>query len=97
MKKDKPWTKAQLKLLGNMADGEVAKRTGRTRNAVATKRIRSEIAAYPHTNGYNWERWEVKLLGKMTDQDAADVLGVSRRTVVRERQRRGIAAFGKAV
>lgn len=47
----RPWTMAELALLGAAADCEIAKRLGRSIAAVRAKRIRMEIESYTKPRG----------------------------------------------
>jgi hypothetical protein len=67
--KDKdPWTPETLALLGTMSDGELAKRIGRTKEAVFEYRRRRGIKAY---RANPWGETELGLLRSYTDKEIA--------------------------
>lgn len=87
-----PWTAAQTKLIGTMTDSALAKRLGRTRRAVSSKRDSLGIAAFtPHRR--QWTPAELKLLGTMPDSAVAKKLGCGRLHVTLTRLRLGVECF----
>lgn len=88
----KSWQSAELSQLGKATDAAIARRIGRTRKAVETKRLLLGIP--PKTpRRRKWTAHEVNLLGTMSDAALAERLGIWGRTVMIERQRRGVGAF----
>lgn len=90
MKPDhKPWTKAEMRLIGSASDAAVARRIGRTPRAVAAKRRElGQPPAVPHRR--SWTRRELKLLGTISDAQLAARLGCGRLTVLKKRRAMGI-------
>jgi hypothetical protein len=74
----RPWTPEQDQLLGVLTDDEAAARTGRTRNAVLSRRRRLRKKC-PTCSWTHWTPAQVKLLGTMPDRELARRL---RRTVL---------------
>jgi hypothetical protein len=82
------WTKRQLVLLGTAPDEEVARRTGRTAEAVRQKR---EELGIPNPAGNRWTVEEVALLGTMPDTKVASRVARSVSAVTQKRIKLGIA------
>jgi hypothetical protein len=78
---------ADLALLGKLTDDEVARRTGRSWNAVRQKR---EELGLPNSAAGRWAAEEVALLGTLADEEVARGLGRSLRSVIRMRRKLGI-------
>src|SRR2546426_10086052 len=77
------WTPQEIKLLGTKPDAELARKIGRTVEAVSLKRQKLGIEA-PLQPAWNEE--EIKLLGTKTDREGARIVGrIS--AVVRGQQR----------
>ena len=76
------WTKKDLALLGKIPDNEVARRTGRTPDAVRQKR---EELGRPNPAGSRWTEEEVGLLGTMTDGEVAKKLVRSQSAITQKR------------
>ena len=72
----RPWRLDELSLLGKMSDGEVARLTGHSEYAVATKR-RSLRLVNPGMKVRPWTAQEDALLGKARDAEVARTLGRS--------------------
>ena len=87
----RPWTRDEMELLGVKSDTEVARLTGRLREAVARKRIQLKIASVPLSR--HWADTEVVLLGTASDDTVAQVIGRSKQVVTRKRKALGIAPF----
>jgi hypothetical protein len=81
------WSDADLALLGTLTDDEVARRTGRSWNAVRQKRQERGI---PNPAAGRWAAEEVALLGTRADDEVARGLGRSLRSVIRMRRKLGI-------
>jgi hypothetical protein len=81
------WSDADLALLGTLTDDEVARRTGRSWNAVRQKR---EELGLPNPAAGRWAAEEVALLGTLADEEVARGLGRSLRSVIRIRRKLGI-------
>ena len=62
------WTKAEMRLPGELPDPEVAERTGRSENAVRQKRTKLGI---PNPSGHGWTAEELDLLGTAPDAEVA--------------------------
>lgn len=88
----KPWTAAEIALLGTESDSRVAKKLGRTVGAVAwARREKAGIVRPPTVEHEVWARPEsVALLGTMPDAALAELLCVSYDAVYRARVKRGI-------
>jgi hypothetical protein len=81
------WTAKDLALLGKLTDDEIARRTGRSWNAVRQKR---EELGLPNPAAGRWAAEEVALLGTLADEEVARGLGRSLRSVIRMRRKLGI-------
>jgi hypothetical protein len=81
------WSDADLALLGTLTDDEVARRTGRSWNAVRQKR---EELGIPNPAAGRWAAEEIALLGTRADEEVARGLGRSPRPVIRMRRKLGI-------
>jgi hypothetical protein len=81
------WAAEQLALLGTLPDAEVARRTGRTANAVRQMRERLGI---PNPAGNRWTTEAVALLGRLPDREVARRLGRSLASVTQKRCQLGI-------
>jgi hypothetical protein len=81
------WTAAQLKLPGKLPDLEVARRIGRTVNAV---RIKRELLGLPNTETWGWTAVEVALLGTAPDAQVAAKIDRSTSAVMQKRCKLGI-------
>jgi hypothetical protein len=81
------WTAEQLALLGTLPDAEVARRTGRTPNAVRQMRERLGI---PNPAGNRWTAEGLALLGTLPDREVARRLGRSLASVTQKRCQLGI-------
>jgi hypothetical protein len=81
------WTTEQLALLGTDHDEAIAKKIGRTPNAVTCKRTRRRIPAFSGwaTNGPEWTAEQIALLGAADDEVVAKKV---RRTPEAVRQKR---------
>ncbi len=84
------WTSAQLKLLGKFPDDEVARRTGRTVNAVRIERERQGI---PNPESRGWTAEEIAQLGTGTDAEVAARIGRTPSAVVQKRTALGISRW----
>lgn len=80
----RPWTAAELAMLGKMNDREIARRTGRWVHYVRWKREELDIAT-PFRK--RWRPEEVRLLGKLSDQEIAQRTGRSLEAVSLRRQK----------
>lgn len=67
---ERAWTQRELKLLGTMPDSDVAQRTGRTAQAVASRRATLGIPN-PAPQTRPWTSADHKLLGKFPDDEVA--------------------------
>jgi hypothetical protein len=76
------WTKRQLALLGKAPDEEVARRIGRTAEAV---RQRRELLGIPNPAGNRWRAEDIAQLGTMPDREVAHQLGRSLQSVTQKR------------
>ena len=82
------WTPSEDKLLGTMPDQELAKRLGRTLNAIRTRR---EQARIPVVSRYVfWDDKQIALLGKMHDKEVAALTGHAIDSVAIKRRQLGI-------
>ena len=88
------WSRPIVGLLGRVSDGEVARRLGVSRSAVARRRVLLGIPPWRERAArVEWTEDKVALLGGRPDRDVAAQLGVSRSTVMRKRLALGIAPF----
>jgi hypothetical protein len=85
------WTDEQNQLLGTLPDSEVARRTGRTENAV---RIKREKIGLPNPESRGWTPEELAQLGTATDAKVADRIGRTASAVAQKRIALGIPAAG---
>jgi hypothetical protein len=81
------WTTEEIASLGTAPDGDVARRIGRTANAV---RIMRERLGIPRPVGGRWTAEAVALLGKLPDGEVAPRLGRSLSSVTQKRCKLGI-------
>ena len=84
----RPWTEAEVKLLGRLSDTEVVERTGHSLKSVQTKRQGMGILVRPH--GTPWKAKEDRLLGTKPDSEVATLLKRPRMTVYWRRCELGI-------
>jgi len=75
----RPWTEADVKLLGRLSDREVVERTGHSLKGVQTKGQGMGILVRPH--GRPWTAKEDRLLGTKPDSELATLLKRTRITV----------------
>jgi hypothetical protein len=80
----------QVRLLGTAPDEEVARRIGRSMNAVRVKRTRRGI---PDPGGRGWTAEEMALLGTAPDEEVAAKIGRTSGAVTQKRCQLGIATF----
>jgi hypothetical protein len=85
------WTAPEIALLGTLPDAEVARRTGRTTNAVRQMRERLGI---PNPASNRWTAAGIALLGTLPDREVAWRLGRSLASVTQKRIKLGIANPG---
>lgn len=83
----KPWTKAELKLLGTDLDSRIADRIGRSYLSVYGKRRALGIASFFR---FAWKARHVKQLGTKSDAVLARAWGISRQAVIKKRKALGI-------
>jgi hypothetical protein len=76
------WTEREKRLLGTLPDHEVARRIGRTPNAV---RIKREQMVLPNPESRAWTADELALLGTETDAKVAERIGGTRGAVAQKR------------
>jgi hypothetical protein len=76
------WTAEEIALLGTTPDGDVARRIGRTANAV---RLMGERLGIPRPVGGRWTAEAVALLGTLPDSEVARRLGRSLSSVTQKR------------
>jgi hypothetical protein len=81
------WTVEEVALLGQLPDAEVARRTGRTTEAVRQKRERLGLS---NPTATHWNAEEIALLGTMPDAEVARRLGRSLGSVTQKRCKLGI-------
>jgi hypothetical protein len=81
------WTEEDLALLGTAPDAEVARRIGRTANAVRVMRDRLGI---PRPAGGRWRDGDLALLGTLPDREVARRLGRSLSSVTQKRCKLGL-------
>ncbi|MBK8916428.1 MAG: hypothetical protein IPM64_17825 [Phycisphaerales bacterium] len=91
----RPWTDAELALLGTDTDAAVAARIGRTLTAVLRRRRDLAISAYT-THARAWTAAELARLGTVADEQLAQELGCRRITVMRKRRALGIGCSAPA-
>jgi hypothetical protein len=89
------WTAEQLALLGTDHDEAIAKKIGRTRNAVTCKRTELKIPALSGwvTSGPAWTDDQLALLGTADDEVIAAKVGRSPGAVRQERAELKVPAF----
>jgi hypothetical protein len=83
------WTAEELALLGTVADAEVARRIGRTYEAVRQKREELRIPN-PEGGRPGWTEEELALLGTLPDADVAQRTGRTETAVTKKRNKLGI-------
>jgi hypothetical protein len=81
------WTAQDITPLGTLPDAEVARRTGRTPNAV---RVMRERLGIPKPAGNRWTGEGIALLGTLPDREVARRLGRSLGSVTQKRCKLGI-------
>lgn len=86
----RPWTKAEEQWVGKLPDAEVARRTGRTVNAVGEHRRDLGLAYYQTGPTRPWTPAEEAWLGMDSDEVIAKKLGRSVIGVKLRRARKGI-------
>src|SRR4030095_15687814 len=67
--KSKPWTRADLALLGRIPDSVLARRTRRTIKAIVAERERLRI--HMPTGPRRWTSREIRMIGQYTDAELA--------------------------
>src|SRR5438309_347282 len=82
------WTAAEKRLLRRIPDKEVARRTGRSLQAIVLKRIKLGLVN-PAAKRRNWKARELKLLGKYPDEEVARMVCRSVAAVEARRQQLG--------
>lgn len=87
---ESPWSEADVALLGQLPDEEVARRLGRSANAVRLKREKLGIV---RAKGGRWRDDELALLGTVPDQEVARRLERSPSSVIQKRCKLGIPTF----
>ncbi|PWU19201.1 MAG: hypothetical protein C5B50_07055 [Verrucomicrobia bacterium] len=92
VKRRRPWTAEENKLLGRLTDDEAAARTGRTRRAVLTRRRRLGVKC-PTCSWAHWTADQTQLLGTMPDRELAQRLGHTTPSIAIKRRRLRIPAF----
>jgi hypothetical protein len=89
----RPWTAKELRLLGTKADEEVAKRIGRTRQAVRVQRLRAGLPrVIPPGGRREWDDAELGALARMSDVEVARHTGRTLKAVRVKRSVRRIPA-----
>jgi hypothetical protein len=83
------WGDEELALLGELPDDEVARQTGRSKDAVRQKREELRIAN-PEGSKPGWTEGELALLGNLADAEVARLTGRSERAVTQKRSKLGI-------
>ncbi len=76
------WKPAELRLLGKLPDAEVARRTGRTVEAVRSKRAKLKL---PNPESPAWTPDELALFGKLPNAEIARRTGRSLSSVASKR------------
>jgi hypothetical protein len=84
------WSEDELALLGTVPDEEVARRTGRTVNAIQLKRGKLGI---PDPDGHAWTEEEMALLGTSPDEEVAAKIGRTPWAVICKRCKLGVPTF----
>ncbi len=93
-KKTRPWTAAEEKLLGTMADADLAWKLKRPSPEVFFRRHILKIPSFQkRASARSWTPREIKLLGRFTDAEVARRLGCSPFTVQHRRVKLGIPAY----
>ena len=93
---DRPlWRPEEDKLLGTNSDATIAKKLGRTPDAIRTRRCALGIPLQHRIGPGEWTRDEEKVLGTVSDAEAARILCRGERGVQLRRQSLGIAAFAQ--
>ncbi len=85
-----PWTPADLALLGQQPDPQVAERLGIHRNVVQQKRQEMGIPPFHTPHRWQWTAEMLELLGKVPDKVFAKRFGIGLTAVYRKRLRLGI-------
>jgi len=80
---------AETQLLGTMPDAMLAKRLGRSREAVRVRRLLKHVRIFNPTR-HEWRPEDDKLLGERPDQYIALLLRVSVSAVRKRRRKLGI-------
>jgi hypothetical protein len=89
--RNRPWLPEEDALLGQIADEEIARRTGHTFAAVRTRRIARGLRDPSARN--RWTPKEILLLGTAADEDIADRVNRSLSSVQSKRKDLRIPAF----
>jgi hypothetical protein len=84
------WKAAEIRLLGQVADTEIARKLGIAPSTVAAERRRRGIP--PRRGPYAWTAEALRLLGRDSDERVAAMLGVSISLVGSKRRDLGIPA-----
>jgi hypothetical protein len=90
---EETWTKKEIDLLGMPPDTKVARKTGRTHDAVRQKR---EELGIPNPTSWRWRVEELALLGTRTDAEVARMLGRSEQSVTQKRWKLGVPCVRRA-
>lgn len=88
-----PWKAGEVNQLGTALDRVIAKRLGRTVEAVRSARRYHSVPPYRLAK-ISWTKVQIAMLGKHTDAGIAARLGVAPITVTRKRLALKISAFG---
>jgi len=95
--KSKPWTDAELSMLGTKPDKEVSVELNRSVHAIRSRRKFLGRPAVLSKPVHVWTPEEIKQLGTLTDEALSKVLGMSKEHVWQKRKKLGIPAYGKPV
>jgi biotin operon repressor len=85
------WSADNIALLGTLSDQEIAHLLGCSRQAVAAKRTKLNIAPYK-PSGLQWTNDLILQLGRSSDRQVAENIGVSMSTIFSKRKSQGIRA-----
>lgn len=85
-----PWTPADLALLGQQPDPQVAERLGVSQNAVQQKRQAMGIPPFHPPHRWQWTAEMLELLGKVPDEVLAKRFGIGLSAIYKKRLRLGI-------
>ena len=86
-----PLDEEEIALLGTMPDEELARKLGRSVNAILSQRAASGIPNPAPRRKY-WLPKEIELLGKMSDAKIAEIVGCDVECVRSKRATMGISA-----